>query len=198
MAPIEGNFLKMSTELPAPPAAPAAAEQPEPKKKKGLPKWLTGIIAAVVVAGGVFAFNYFTDDVAQAKAGDCAKVSGTESKPEYSAAACDSADANAIVGKAMSNTSEACGGNGYLEFTQKASKGPDTKLCLVPRLEEGQCYKIDDTDSVAITKQACDANNIKVVKVVKDKADEALCGGEGGAAITFPEPASTYCLAPGA
>lgn len=194
MAPIEGNFQKMSTELPAP---PAAAEHPEPKKKKGLPKWLTGIIAAVVVAGGVFAFQYFTDDVAQAKAGDCAKVSGTESKPEYVAVACDSADANAVVGKAMSTTSEACGGEGYLEFTQKASKGPDTKLCLVPRLEEGQCYKIDDADSVAITKQACSADNVKVAKIVKGQVDPAQCG-EGGAPITYPEPASTYCLEPGA
>jgi hypothetical protein len=185
----------MSTDLPAPPQA-AQPEQPAPKKK-GLPKWLTGIIAAVVVAGGVLAFNYFTNDVAQAKAGDCAKVSGTETKPEYSAVACDSADANAVVGKAMSNTSEACGGEGYLEFTQKASKGPDTKLCLVPRLEEGQCYKIDDANTVAITKQACSADNIKITKVVKDKADPAACG-ETGAPITFPEPASTYCLAPGA
>jgi hypothetical protein len=188
----------MSTELPAPPQA-AQPEQPAPKKKKGLPKWLTGIIAIIVIGGGVLAFNYFTSDVAQAKAGDCAKVSGTESKPEYAAAACDSAEANAIVSKATSNTSEACGSTeGVVQIIQKLGRGPDTKLCLIPRFEEGQCYKTESGDSsLALVKQACAADNIKVTKVIKDKVDPTLCG-EGGAPVTYTEPPITYCLAPGA
>ncbi|MBP2326143.1 putative low-complexity protein [Kibdelosporangium banguiense] len=183
----------MSTDLPAPPQA----SEPQPAKKKGLPKWLVGIIAVIVVGGGVYAFNYFSSDVAQAKAGDCAKVTGTQSKPEYASVACNSADANVIVGKALSSTTESCGSETYLEFTQTARRGPDTKLCLVPKFEEGQCYKMDAGDSVAITKQACGADNIKITKVITGKADEAQCG-EGTKGLPIPEPATTYCLAPGA
>ncbi|MET0233477.1 MAG: hypothetical protein ABW224_02440 [Kibdelosporangium sp.] len=183
----------MSTDLPAP---PHAAEQQQAPKKKGLPKWLTAIIAVVVVAGGVYAFNYFTNDAAQAKAGDCAKVSGTTNAPVYASADCGAADANVTVGKALSNTSESCGGE-YLEYTMKASKGPDAKLCLVPKLEEGQCYKFGEGESVDIAKQACGPETIKIAKVVKGAEDKGQCA-EGAQAATFPEPKITFCLEPGA
>lgn len=183
----------MSTELPAPPQA-AQTEQPAPQKKKGLPKWLTGIIAAVVVAGGVLAFNYFTNDVAQAKAGDCAKVTGTQSKPDYSAIACDSADANVVVAKALSNTSESCGEE-YLSFTMTARRGPDAKLCLMPKWNEGECYNLEQQDAAMPAKGACGAGTAKVAKVVSGKADETACG-EGTMPLKFTEPATTYCLAP--
>jgi hypothetical protein len=196
MASIEGNFRKMSTELPAPPQA-TQTQQPAPKKKKGLPKWLTGIIAAVVVAGGVLAYNYFTNDVAQAKAGDCAKVTGTESKPEYAAVACDSADANVTVAKALASTSDSCNGD-YLEFTTTSRRGPDAKLCLMPKWKEGECYNLDQKDAAMPAKATCGApETLKVAKVVTGKADDAACG-EGSMALKFAEPATTYCLAPSA
>jgi hypothetical protein len=196
VAPIEGNFRKMSTELPAP---PQAAQPPAPQKKSGgtVRKILVSIVGLVVVAGAVYAFNYFTSDVAQAKAGDCGKVTGTESKPDYTTVGCDSADANVTVGKAMTNTAESCGEGDYLEFTMSASRGPDAKLCLIPKLEEGQCYPLDTGDSVEFPKQACSADNVKVAKIVKGTADQAACG-ETGAGLVFSEPATTFCLEPGA
>jgi hypothetical protein len=196
MASIEGNFRIMSTELPAPPQA-TQTQQPAPKKKKGLPKWLTGIIAAVVVAGGVLAYNYFTNDVAQAKAGDCAKVTGTESKPEYAAVACDAADVNVTVAKALSSTSESCNGE-YLEFTTTSRRGPDAKLCLMPKWSEGECYNLEQRGPGMLAKIACGSPEaLKIAKVVSGKADGAACG-EGFAPLMFAEPATTYCLAPSA
>jgi hypothetical protein len=186
----------MSTELPAPPQA-TDTQQPAPKKRKGLPKWLTGIIAAVVVGGGVLAYNHFTNDVAQAKAGECAKVTGTESKPDYSAVACDSADANVIVAKALASTSESCNGD-YLEFTTTSRRGPDAKLCLMPKWNEGECYNLDQKDVAMPAKATCGTpETLKVAKVVTGKADDAACG-EGAAALKFAEPPTTYCLAPSA
>jgi hypothetical protein len=171
---------------PMPPAAP---------RKKGLPRWLISIIAFVVIGGGVYAYNYFTSDVAQAKAGDCAKVSGTKSKPDYSATPCDSADANYIVGKSLSSSSDSCGGD-YDEYIESGGRGPSTKLCLMPNWSEGSCYILDDDTKMGYPKVDCTAAGaVKVEKVVKGKADKAACS-DNALAGTFPEPPTTFCLAP--
>ncbi len=171
---------------------PQAAVQP--KRKRGFPRWLISLIAIVVVGVGVYAFNYFTSDVAQAKAGDCAHVSGTESKPDYKKVDCGSAEVTHTVGKALSSTSSTCGGD-YDEFTLTGRNAPSTKLCLVPKLSEGACYDMASTD-MSYPKTDCGKGGSKVVKVTKvdsAKADEKLCGDDG-LAMTFPEPPTTICL----
>jgi hypothetical protein len=167
---------------------------PVPKRGKGLPRWVIALIAIVVLGAGGYAFNYFTSDVAQAKAGDCAKVSGTKSKPDYTAVPCDSADANYIVGKSLSS-SGTCGGD-YDEYIQTGGRGPSVKLCLMPNWTEGNCYALDDTAQMGYPKVACTAAGaVKVEKVIKGKADKTACGDNalGG---TFPEPPTTFCLVP--
>ncbi|MCE7002593.1 hypothetical protein LWC34_07075 [Kibdelosporangium philippinense] len=193
----------MSSDIPtAPPAAeqPGYQPQPEPKRKKGLPKWLVSLIALIVVGGGVYAFQYFTNDAAQAKAGDCATVSGSKTSPKYEAVACDSAAVTHVVGKALTNTSENCavGEARYDEFTM-TGRGPDTKLCLMPKWGEGECRTILDDTNLEYPKVDCagakgNENAVKIVKVMTGSVDPATCP-EGSGGLTFPEPPTVYCFA---
>ncbi|MDQ3579074.1 MAG: hypothetical protein M3443_16070 [Actinomycetota bacterium] len=101
---------------------------PESKPKKGLPKWAVSLIGIVVVGGGFYAYNYFTDDAVQAKAGECASITGTGSKVEYKAADCGSGEANYKIEKVLDSGS--CGEE-FAEYTQTGS-GANVTLCLVP------------------------------------------------------------------
>jgi hypothetical protein len=192
----------MSSVPTTPPPGPAAgqpqqqpAPQPEPQRKKGFPRWIISVIALIVVGGGVYAYNYFTSDAAQAKAGDCAHLSGSESSPNFESVPCDAANATHIVGKSLSSNSDSCNGP-YDEFTQTARRGPDAKLCLMPNFAEGNCYQLDGP-SMDYPKVDCATDgSVKVSKLVKGKSDEAACG-TAGKAFAFPEPPTTYCLVPG-
>jgi hypothetical protein len=182
-------------QFPPPPGQGQWPQQaPGAKSKKGLPRIIMLIILAVVVGGGVYAFSYFTSDVAQAKAGDCAHVTGTTSKPDYKAVPCDSADANYRVGKTLSSTTASCGGQFYDEFTQSARRGPDTKLCLIPNWLEGNCYQIKEHSvEMGYPKIDCSAADAVKIEKVVTKADEGACGKEAVPAV-FPEPPTTICL----
>ncbi|TCO55179.1 LppU/SCO3897 family protein [Actinocrispum wychmicini] len=169
-------------------------EPPKPRRRFGVGRLVGGIVGIVVVAGGVWAFNYFTSSAAQAKVGDCAAVTGTKSKPDFKTVDCGSADANYIVGKSLSVSGD-CGSKYYDEYTETERRGPSTKLCLMPNWTEGTCYNLDDAgSSVGYPKTACKTRAVKVLKILKGKADENACGNKEATGIAFPEPATTFCL----
>lgn len=196
----------MSTPIPpAPQGTPEAdqqdtseetPEQETPKRsKRGLPRWAIAIIALVVVAAGVYAYNYFSSDAAQSAAGDCAAVTGSSSAPQYSEAACDAPEANFVVAKVLGSTTDKCGGDNYVEYTETADRGPDSKLCLMPNFVEGGCYTGSD-DPATLHKADCTVpGSIKVDKVIKDTADESACPQDTGPFV-IPEPKTTFCVAP--
>jgi hypothetical protein len=167
----------------------------QPKKRGVFARIGIYIVGLVVVGVGIFAFNYFTSDAAQAKAGDCANVTGTTSEPNFKTVACDSPEANYVIGKTL-KTSESCPGKeSYDEYIETQRRGPSTKLCLMPKLEQGACYPDTKTNAMGYPKGTCKAGEIKVSKVVTGKADEAACpSGETSGALTFPEPPTTYCI----
>ncbi|MFS8099994.1 hypothetical protein LFM09_22975 [Lentzea alba] len=180
----------MSTEPVAP--APAQEQAPvEPKKKSSIGKKILTYVVGLVVAGAaIYAFNYFTSDVAQAKVGDCASVTGTSTSPEYKPVDCAAAEANYVVGKA-GGTNEACGEN-YDEYTQSQRRGPKTKLCLAPLYAEGKCFD-EAVGGVGAKAVECSGSAaFKVTKVVKDTA-APQCAAEEQAA-SFPEAKLHYCL----
>lgn len=172
-------------------ATPAPAEQqPEPKKAGIGKRILTYIVGLIVVGGAFYAFNYFTSDVAQAKVGDCASVTGTSASPEYKQVDCAAAEANYTVGKSGA-LNEACPGK-YDEYTQSQRRGPKTKLCLAPLLAEGKCYD-DNTAGIGAKVVECSGTAaFKVTKVVKDAAAPQCAQGEDPQ--SFPEAKLHYCL----
>ncbi|WP_033217757.1 LppU/SCO3897 family protein [Kitasatospora phosalacinea] len=109
-------------------AAQTAAEAP----KKGRAKKIIGFVAVVVVIAAVkFGIGeFFGDDPVRAKAGDCAVVSGTDSKPEFKVVGCDDASANATVSRVIENSFDldACGDGVSAIAQQKGSE--KFVLCL--------------------------------------------------------------------
>ncbi|MEV0680932.1 hypothetical protein AB0I60_30895 [Actinosynnema sp. NPDC050436] len=181
---------------PAPPQQHPQQQEPAAPKKKSLVVRILTYVAGLVVAGLViYGFNYFTSDAAQTKAGDCASLSGTRTKPEFKTVGCDAAEANYTVGKVLGSLSESCGGQYYDEYTETARRGPDSKLCLVPNLAEGKCYELDNSTNVGYPVVDCGKSGVaKLTNVVKGSDDESACGD--GAPIAFSEPKITYCFAP--
>ncbi|MEV6715115.1 hypothetical protein AB0M48_24125 [Lentzea sp. NPDC051208] len=178
-----------TTESASPASAPEPAQEPAPKKTSVGKRILTYVVVLIVVGGAFYAFNYFTNDAAQAKAGDCAVVSGTSTKPEYKPVDCGAAEANYTVGKA-GGTSEVCG-EGYAEYTQSQRRGPKTKLCLAPLFSEGKCYA-ENTGDVGAKAVECTASaSFKVTKVAKDAAPQCA---EGADPRSFPEAKLHYCI----
>ncbi|MFD0204752.1 MULTISPECIES: LppU/SCO3897 family protein [Saccharothrix] len=168
---------------------------PAPKKKGVVARILTAIIGIAVAGVVVYGINYFTSDAAQSKAGDCASVTGTSSKPEFKNVDCGSAEANYTIGKVLGSTAESCPGEYYDEYTETARRGPDSKLCLVPNLAEGKCYDLDGGTQMGYPAVDCGKSGVlKLTKLVKDSVDEAACGD--ATPLTYPEPKTTFCFAP--
>ncbi|MEU7475336.1 hypothetical protein AB0A63_05085 [Lentzea sp. NPDC042327] len=173
----------MSTEQ----VAPIAGPQPEAKKPSVLKKILGYVVGLVVAAVAIYAFNYFTNDDAQAKVGDCAHITGTTNNPDYKAVDCASAESNYVVGQ----VSGVCKGD-YVEYSHSQRRGPKTKLCLAPVLVEGTCYA-DDGDNVNPKVVGCaETATFKVTKAVKDAAAPECAEGEK--AYAFPEAKLNYCI----
>lgn len=204
----------MSTDMPASapqyqngpqyPGAPQGAPQyqnapqpgqvpPAPKKKGVVARILTAIIGLVVAGVVVYGINYFTSDAAQSKAGDCASLTGTSTKPDFKTVDCGTAEANYTIGKVL-GLNESCGGY-YDEYTETARRGPDTKVCLVPNMTEGSCYDVENSTSMGYPAVDCGkAGVFKLVKLVKGSADESACADS--VPLTYEEPKTTFCFAP--
>jgi hypothetical protein len=171
------------------PTSPAPEQQPAPKKPGLLKRILGVVVGLIVAAGAVYAFNYFSSDAAQTKAGDCASITGTAAKPEFSTVGCDAPEANYVVGKVLGSNTESCGEN-YDEYTETASRGPDSKLCLMPKLVSGKCHDISG-GSMGYPVVECSASGAVQVTTVNAEAECAE-----GEVLAYTEPKTIYCLAP--
>ncbi|MBB5956554.1 hypothetical protein FHS29_003140 [Saccharothrix tamanrassetensis] len=191
----------MSTDAPAPnpnfPPAPQQHQEPEAPKKKSLVVRILTAVAGLLVAGLViYGFNYFTSDAAQSKAGECASLTGTSTKPDFKTVDCGSAEANYTIAKVLDSTSGKCDGQYYDQYTETARRGPDSKLCLIPTFKEGSCYELtSSTTTMGYPPVDCGkAEVLKLVKHVKGSDDESACGD--GMALAFPEPKQAFCFEP--
>lgn len=167
---------------------------PAPKKKSVVVRILTAIVGIAVAGVVIYGINYFTSDAAQSKAGECASLTGTTTKPDFKTVDCGSTEANYTIGKVLGSTSESCGGY-YDEYTETARRGPDTKVCLVPNMVEGSCYELEGNQMGYPVVDCGKSGAFKLVKQVKGSEDESAC--TDGAPLTFPEPKMTLCFAPG-
>ena len=170
---------------------------PAPKKKGIVARILTAIVGIAVAGAVVYGINYFTSDAAQSKAGDCASVTGTSTKPEFKTVDCGSAEANYTIGQVLDSTSAKCASEYYDEYTETARRGPDSKLCLVPNLAEGNCYDIEGSGTTQMGYPAVDCGKsgvYKLVKLEKGTADETVC--TESVPLVYPEPKTTLCFAP--
>ncbi|MCG8924287.1 hypothetical protein [Lentzea sp. CC55] len=142
-----------------------------------------GVVLALVLLGGVV----LTQRGDAARAGDCARISGTLDAPRYEALDCGSDRANVKIAKVLRWNEKSCpsGGMDYSTYT-----GGST-LCLMPNFVEGSCYGQDSDTGIAKVDCATE-DSVEVARVIAGKTDRAACG-ESRAAV-FPEPAVTFCL----
>ncbi|MFD5829192.1 hypothetical protein [Lentzea sp. NPDC060358] len=186
----------MSTESTDPvenPAAPAAAEaetDESPKKNNWLKFVIVGVLAVVLVGGGVWALTALNGT----KVGDCVSASPKDvDKPDgdwnVSGQGCGDAKATHRVAKVLNSAEDPCPDEGIYE---PVKSGGDS-LCLMPNLAEGACYTSGDDG--AFKKEACTTESpVKIVKKVDGLPEEGTVCPEGSSELRFSEPASVYCM----
>lgn len=154
-------------------------------------KPVLAIVAVAVAAVGVLAFVNFTGGP-KAKAGECVAVtSGTE----VVSTGCTAGNARFRVGRVLTDSGANCPASDD-EYVQVVPSSGG-KLCLLPNLVEGSCYQPADNDDSWGPSACTGEETIKVAKVIAAVGDGAECpDGDDVVSIVYPEPPTTYCLAP--
>ncbi|MGZ3141080.1 LppU/SCO3897 family protein [Lentzea chajnantorensis] len=183
-----------STDPVEPTAQPPAAEAESDESPKGKNSWLkfviVGVLAVVLVGGGVFVFT----QMGGLNAGDCVSASPQDvDKPDgewnVSSQGCGDQEATHKVAKVLGNADDPCPDEGIYE---PVKSGGDS-LCLMPNLAEGNCYT--SSDDGAFKKEACTVESpVKIVKKVDGLPEEGTVCPEGSSELRFSEPASVYCM----
>ncbi|HUQ58302.1 LppU/SCO3897 family protein [Lentzea sp.] len=186
----------MSTEStdPVEPTAGVAAAEAEtdesPKKNNWLKFVIVGVLAVVLVGGGVWALTALNGT----KVGDCVSASPKDvDKPDgdwnISSQSCGDTAATHRVAKVLNSAEDPCPDEGIYE---PVKSGGDS-LCLMPNLAEGNCYTSGDDG--AFKKEACTTESpVKIVKKVDGLPEEGTVCPEGSSELRFSEPASVYCM----
>lgn len=166
------------------------------KKKTGAARTIVLVVVLAVFGGiGYLIWQNWSTEAAGTKAGECVSITGAKFSPKFEKVACDAPTVTHTVAKSLGTSAESCA-DPYAEFTETLDGEPVSKLCLIPNMVEGMCFegKIVSMDS-SVEKTDCSAERaVKVVKVLKDKADAAACPA-GSKGTTYPEPPTTHCLA---
>jgi hypothetical protein len=184
-----------STDPVEPPAsvAPVSAEtetDESPKKNNWLKFVIVGVLAVVLVGGGVWALTALNGT----KVGDCVSASPKDvDKPDgdwnVSSKSCGDVAATHRVAKVLNKPEDPCPDEGIYE---PVKSGGDS-LCLMPNLAEGNCYTSGDDG--AFKKEACTTESpVKIVKKVDGLPEEGTVCPEGSSELRFSEPASVYCM----
>ncbi len=189
-----------------PPGQPMPYAQPPKKGGAGkiIGSILGFVLVAVVVAVVKFGIGSGISALSEpdAKAGECASVTGSTISPKYKKVDCNAAEANYIIGKVSKSTTEACPSKDYAEYTESGRRSSSMKLCLVEKLDEGKCYqeelvKLNMDGMKPITCPATPnefavQKTLKIEKVVK--AATAECGEATAFSYAEPAPGITYCM----
>ncbi|MEU4763541.1 hypothetical protein AB0H12_09810 [Actinosynnema sp. NPDC023794] len=158
-------------------------------------KILIGVLVVLLIGIVVYGVRYLTSDPANAEVGDCVSVAAeADNRAEVDTLDCSADEASYKVGKVLEATDATCPEDGlYTEIVPAARVGDGYKLCLLPNMAEGACYKPDE--GTGFVKTGCTGpETIKVIKVIEGSADLEAC--PDGAGMAYPEPPVTYCLAP--
>ncbi|SDH00057.1 hypothetical protein SAMN05216553_114153 [Lentzea fradiae] len=161
-----------------------------PQKNSWLKFVVVGVLAVVLVGGGVWAFTALNG----ISVGDCVSASPEDvDRPDgdwnISSQSCGDTAATHRVAKVLGSVEEPCPDEGIYEPVQSGGES----LCLMPNLAEGNCYTAGDDG--AFKKEACTTESpVKIVKKVDGLPEEGSVCPEGSSELRFSEPASVYCM----
>ncbi|RSM59946.1 hypothetical protein DMH04_54960 [Kibdelosporangium aridum] len=160
-------------------------------------KKLVLVVTAVLAVAGAALFitvNFIGGPELAAKAGECVAVSNQaeDDRADVANAGCETALYK--VGTVVADANGKCPPS-LSDYAEVVAKSGGGRLCLVPNLLEGGCYRpVEDTEGWG--KSACtDPDAVKVTKIIPGMGDTAGCP-ETEEGIAYPEPAVTYCLKP--
>ncbi|MFE2750879.1 hypothetical protein ACFXGA_02625 [Actinosynnema sp. NPDC059335] len=154
-------------------------------------KVLIAVLVLLLIGIAAYGVYRLTGD-SRAEVGDCVSVTSEgDDRAKVESHDCASDEASFQVGKLLDAADAACPEEGL--YTEIVPVGDNHKLCLLPNMTEGGCYKPDE--GTGFVKTPCTGpETIKVTKVVKGSTDLEAC--PDGAGMSYPEPAVTYCLEP--
>jgi hypothetical protein len=159
------------------------------------PVLVIAAVAVVAVAGLVFI--QFTGGP-RAKAGECVTVANAEgNRADVASTGCGAENARFKVGKVLGDSGGNCpaGDDEYIQVVPGSGGG---KLCLLPNLVEGSCYRPADNDDSFSRSDCTGEETLKVAKVIASAGGDVECPdtGDDFVSIVYPEPPTTYCLSP--
>lgn len=182
-----------STDPVEPPASvePAPAEETEQPQKAGWLKFLiVGVLAVVLVGGGVYLFA----SLGGLKVGECVSAAPKDvDKPDgdwnVKELNCGDQAATHRIAKQLGSPEDSCPVEGVYE----AIKDGGDSYCLMPNLAEGNCYTSNEDG--AFKKEACSTESpVKIVKKVDGLPEENTTCPDGSSELRFGEPPSVYCM----
>ncbi|WP_439662980.1 LppU/SCO3897 family protein [Lentzea sp. HUAS TT2] len=188
----------MSTESTDPVEPPAVVtpvpEESETDESPQNNNWLkfviVGVLAIVLVGGGVWALT----SLGGTNVGDCVSASPKDvDKPDgdwnISSKGCGDSAATHRVAAMLKNAEDPCPAEGIYEPVKSGSE----TMCLMPNLAEGKCYT--SSDDGAFKQENCTTESpVKIVKKVDGLPEEGTVCPEGSSELRFSEPASVYCM----
>jgi hypothetical protein len=154
-------------------------------------KILIGVLVFLVIGIAAYGVYYVTSGPSKVAAGDCVSVTEENEKSYVATFDCSADKASYKVGKVVEAGDATCPEEGL--YTEVVPDGGTGRLCLLPNMAEGACYKPDDGTGFVKT-ECAGPETIKVVKVVEGSRDTEACPDQAG--MSYPEPPVTYCLAP--
>ncbi|MEU0880927.1 hypothetical protein ABZ345_20165 [Lentzea sp. NPDC005914] len=159
------------------------------------PVLVIALAAFVVAAAAGFVFVKFAGGP-RAKAGECVALANrSDNRADVSSAGCATGDVRFKVGKVLADAAAGCpaGDDEYVQVVPNSGGG---KLCLLPNLAEGACYRPADDEDSWVKAECAGEETVKVTKVISSAGDAVECpDGENSASIVYAEPPTTYCLA---
>ncbi|MGH3563018.1 MAG: hypothetical protein ACRDTN_14815 [Mycobacterium sp.] len=162
--------------------------------------WLVGLAVAVLVGVAAIAMISFAGYVIQThgyQVGDCVVVEpASDGELHTTRTGCDT-DPSFTVAK-LADRDGNCALDGYDRFRPPAVDAATGRLCLVPNLVVGHCYRFGVALGVWDLSDCADRAPT-VVKVNRrlDTDNAQACSAELPAR-TYPSPPRTYCLGPSA
>ncbi|OXM73135.1 MULTISPECIES: LppU/SCO3897 family protein [Amycolatopsis] len=177
-----------------PPGQPFGPPPGQPAKKKLT--WLRFVIPAVVIVLAVGSWVVSRQfGAAGAEVGDCLHIEKFERGESPDRIDCSDDSANVKIAAKLDSPSASCPTTDYDEYSV-TGRG-SYKLCLMINAHDGDCFANVMSGSDGYKRVPCTdpTAEVEFVKVVTGQADEAVCEGlEVDGALTYPEPATTFCL----
>ncbi|OBI49745.1 hypothetical protein A5707_16115 [Mycobacterium kyorinense] len=130
------------------------------------------------------------------RVGDCVVVEPTSGGELHTTrTGCDT-DPSFTVAKLADRAGD-CAANGYDRFRPPIADAATAKLCLVPNLVAGHCYRLGTAVGVWDLSNCADRGPTTIKVSSRLETDNAqACSSDGYLpARTYPSPPRTYCLA---